>query len=247
MNITAGDGPTMIDQAALDEVFPINPLKQVAFEVRYPFNLQVQRDLCDIQKLIKGDYPKFAIDEVEFLEGSPAKVHTFRSDDDNRSVRISEDRFAMVYTKYENFELFKAEALKRTAEFCSLFGIVRFERVGLRFVNHIEVPKEGNTYQVTKVANPYFDIKRATVSGPMRFSLELTMRMPTCLLTVRTAFAGKPPDQPHAIYLLDLDAYAQNNTSLDDLSKLSDELHGQAQREFLSHITEEYKMVMRGR
>lgn len=236
----------VVDQDSLDEVFPNNPLKQVAFEVRYPFNLQVRRDLCELQKLIKKEYPKFAVDEVELLDGSPAQIHSFRSDDGDRSVRVSEDRFIIVFTKYEKFEVFKAEALKRTGEFCELFGIGQFQRVGLRYVNHIEVPKEGNTYQVTKVAIPYFDIKRATVSGPMRFSLELTMRKPSCLLTIRTAFAGKTSDQPQAVYLLDLDAYVQSDSSLGDLNKISSELHDNVQIEFLNHVTEDYKKVMRG-
>ena len=236
----------MIDQAALDEVFDHNPIKEVAFEVRYPFNLQVQRDLCEVQKRVRDEYPKFQIEEVESIEGSPAKIHTFWSSDGTRSVRVSEDRFIIVFTKYETFEIFQTEALARTEAFCDIFSITQFQRVGLRFVNNVEVPRENNAYQITKIMNPFIDIKRVTESGPMRFSLEVTMRKPSCLLTIRTAFAGKPPEQPGAIYLLDLDAYVHNEIPIGDLGKLSQELHHQIQLEFLGHITEFYKGIMRG-
>lgn len=236
----------MIDQAALDEVFPNNPLKQVAFEVRYPFSLRVQRDICGVQELVVRDYPVFQVDEVEFIKDSPARLHTFESQDRTQMLRVSEDRFIVVFTKYENFETFKSEALKRTEEFTTQFGITRYQRVGLRYVNNIEVPKEQNAYQVSKVVNPYFDIKRATRDGPMRFQLELTMKKHPCLVTLRTAFGGKPPDQPNAVYLLDLDAYVLSDTAISDLGKLIDGLHDQIQVEFLNHITDDYKKVMRG-
>ncbi|BCA55333.1 hypothetical protein W02_24730 [Nitrospira sp. KM1] len=236
----------MIDQDAIDEVFPFNPLKQVAFEIRYPFNLQVQRDLCVVQKKLKDTYPKFQKDEIELIEGSLAKLYTFWNVEGTRSIRIGEDRLIILFTKYETFELFQAEALQLTKEVCNLFEITHCQRVGLRYVNNIEVPREGLTYKITNFINPFFDIKRATQTGPMKFSLEVTMKKPGCLITLRTAFSGKPPDQPGAVYLLDLDAYVLSDCPLEDLRKTSAELHHQIQLEFLSHITAEYKKVMRG-
>lgn len=236
----------VIDQAALDEVFQNNPLKQVAFEIRFPFNLRVQRDFCEVQNQIKKEYPKFFVEDLEAIEGSLARLHSFRSADDTRSIRVSEDRFTVLFTRYKDFEVFKSEALVRTEAFCRHFSITHCLRVGLRYVNHIEVPREGGFYQITKAVNPYFDVKRATASGPMKFSLEIVMKKPPCLLALRTAFRSKLPEQPTAIYLLDLDAFLQEETPVEDLGKLLPELHHQVQLEFLSHITEEYKLVMRG-
>lgn len=237
----------LIDQAALEEVFPKNPLREVAFEVRYPFSLRIQRDVCEVQALVRSHYPNFRVEEIQPVEGSPAVLHTFQNADGTRLVRVSEDRFIIAFTEYNNFELFQAEAIGRTKELCNLFGIAKFSRVGLRYINNIEVAKEGNVYQISRVVTPYFDIKRATESGPMRFQLEVTIKKPSCFLTLRTAFGGKPADQQNAVYLLDLDAFVMSETAVEDLEKVSNELHYQNQIEFLTHVTEEYKEIMRGR
>lgn len=237
----------LIDQAALAEVFPNNPLKEVAFEVRYPFNLRIQRDVCDVQAMVRAEYPNFQVDEIQPVDGSPARLHTFQNTNGTRMVRVGEDRFIVAFTEYKDFDIFQTEALGRTKEFCNLFGITQFSRVGLRYINNVDVGKEGSVYQVTRVVNPYFDVKRATESGPMRFQLEVTMKKPSCFLTLRTAFAGKPVDQPNAVYLLDLDAFVLSETAFEDLEKVLNELHFQSQVEFLTHVTEAYKEVMRGR
>ena len=39
-------------QNPLDEVFPTNPLREVAFEIRFPVNLKILRDVFRIQEYL---------------------------------------------------------------------------------------------------------------------------------------------------------------------------------------------------
>ncbi len=237
---------SMIDQDALNEIFPNNPLRQVVFEVRFPFNLRVRRDLCEAQEWLRGAYPRFDFEEMQLAEQLTALFYAFSNEEKTRSIKAAEDRLVVQFMQYECFEIFKEEALSRTTGFCQMFGINEFNRVGLRYVNNIEIPKEGEVYQVTRYVRPYVDIKRACTYGPMHFNLQLTMKTSSCHITSRTAFLMKTPNESNAIYLLDMDTYVQGKRVLKDLDKLLDELHYQAQVEFLSHVTEEYKQVMRG-
>lgn len=40
----------MIDQSALDEVFPNNPITEVAFEIRFPTNLRIIPRIYEVQE-----------------------------------------------------------------------------------------------------------------------------------------------------------------------------------------------------
>lgn len=236
----------VISQSDLDEVFPRNPIKQVAFEVRFPLNLSIQRDLGDFQAAIFGWYPEVVREYVAFEKDERAITHTFSNKAGTQSIRIADDRFVVVYSSYEAYESFKAEVLERTSSFARMFKVSQFTRVGLRYINNIEIPKEGQTYMVTQYVKPYIDIERVRKDGPFRFATEISMKRSSCFLTSRTAFLLKSPEPDRGIYLLDLDAYVQQSSGLEELDNLMNTLHGEDQREFLSHITDKYKQVMRG-
>ncbi len=111
----------MIDQNALDEVFPNNPLKEVAFEIRFPANLRVTRDVCEVQEEIGLEYSDLAREEIQ-TPGMAIKInHIFSNSKKGRMVKVGEDRFAIIFAHYETFEIFKAEVVKRTLPFCEMF------------------------------------------------------------------------------------------------------------------------------
>src|SRR5207247_4101773 len=103
----------VITQKALDEVFPSNPLKQVAFEIRFPRNLRVISDLSHIQERLGH---QFIVSGPETLispgEQSAIVTYNFSNPKDNLLIKVGEDRYAIIFTKYQKFEIFKAKTLK---------------------------------------------------------------------------------------------------------------------------------------
>lgn len=123
----------MVDQAALDEVFPNNPLREVAFEIRFPMNLRVLRDVCEVQEELGREYAGVGREEVQSPNTPTAINYAFSNATLGRIVKVWEDRFAIIFTRYETFERFKAEVIGRAQRFCEMFRIERLTRVGLRY------------------------------------------------------------------------------------------------------------------
>lgn len=242
------DEKKLPDEKALSEVFPNNPLKQVAFEVRFQRSLKVLCDIGNFQEQLGSEFIFTGREETLFPKEPPALSYGFAHCGGNLIVKAGEDRFAVLVTQYEHFEWFVDEVMKRTGQFCDLFRIQTFKRIGLRYVNKIEVTYDGQDFLLEKYVHPYVDLSRLEPALLNRFSVELLTEKPDCKFNTRSAFASNPnPMAPEGNYILDLDAFIEKETGLAELSNVLALLHNQAQIEFLTHVTEEYKTFMRSR
>ena len=242
------DEKKLPDEIALSEVFPNNPLKQVAFEVRFQRSLRVLCDIGNFQEKLGSEFIFTGREEILLPGEPPALGYGFAHRGGNLIVKAGEDRFAVIVTQYEHFEWFASEAMKQAGRFCDLFRIQTFKRVGLRYVNKIEVIYDGQEFLLERYVHPYVDLSRLEPAMLSRFSVELLTEKPDCKFNTRSAFASNPnPMNPEGSYILDLDAFIEKETCLAELSNVLTLLHNQAQIEFLTHVTEEYKTFMRSK
>lgn len=235
----------MIDQKALDEVFPNNPIQEVAFEIRFPHNLRVNRDICELQESLAQDYTDLSFGE----ESSPTEtVFTYHliSKRLGRTIKVSENRFAIILNKYTSFELFTQEVLKHTQQVCEIFRIKQITRAGLRYVNNIHIPNIGGSFPLEKFVKPYIDFERLSSAQAKQFAVEMLLNKEDCLFLVRSAFLTQTPIANAGFYILDLDAFFEGKVEYSNLFQVLSNLHLQIQVEFLNHITEDYKQQMRG-
>ena len=233
----------MIDQAALDEVFPNNPITEVAFEIRFPTNLRIIPRIYEVQEWLGLDYSKINREEITG-PGTPTVItYQFSNPKLEKSVKIWEERFAVIYSKYDSFESFKAECLERSVAFFYMFRIERLMRVGLRYVNNISIPSEDGIYQIARCVRPYTDLSRLKNVSLNQFGLQISTRKDERNLLIRNLFAPQDPSQ--AVYILDTDAFFENAVKVNELGSILDDLHHDTQVEFLSHVTEDYKQKMR--
>lgn len=232
------------DDAALEEVFPNNPLKQVAFEVRFQRNLRVLRDIGEMQDELGPDFSFSGREEIRFPNEPPALSYGFVHRNGILTVKAGEDRLAVLVTRYEKFEDFVAEVINWTQRFCALFHVSKFKRIGLRYVNNIGIPKSGSSFLIDRYVNPYIDLERTGQERIREFSVELLTETQDCKFNTRSAFVT-PPLSTEAMYILDLDAFSEAPSGIGQLKGTLDVLHYQAQIEFLAHVTESYKNIMR--
>jgi len=240
-----------IDQAAIDEVFPYNPLREVAFEIRFPMNLRVMPGVWKVQEELESEYPQLQREETQLLNTVASTSYVFTNPEQGRAARVGEDRFAIIFTQYENFEAFSSEIIKRAQRFCEMFSVERFTRVGLRYVNNIPISSEasdGGVVQLSRYVQPYIDLTRTQshVTQLNQFGLEVILQRDSCLLGVRSALLKNPQSSLEKVYVIDFDASVEEESKPEKLPELLQELHHHIQLEFLSHITEEYKQLMRG-
>ena len=225
----------------LDEVFPESPLREVAFEVRFPPRLRVPAEIWRLQDQLVHKYPEVGKETVIQAVGAVTDVAVFQNPAESRLIKVSHQNFVIAFTRYVRFEDFKEEVLQQTEQFCSIFGIDVFSRVGLRYVNEISLPS-GDPSSLLKYIHPPVSFSSFSEELVDQFAVELRAHYMDHFITIRSALL------PGLIrtYVLDIDCHISELTAAQQYPTLLDRFHDSAQRVFLDHITEEYKQVMRG-
>lgn len=224
----------------LAEVFPHPPLREVAFELRFPARLRVQAEIWRLQDQLLGQYPEVGKESALQPNGVFLDVAVFRNPADARVIKVTNQNFLIAFTRYECFEVFKEELINRTDQFCSTFGIDQLSRVGLRYVNEIVLPS-ADPAALLNYVRPLVSFDRFPENLVEQFALELRAYYRTHSVAVRTALL------PGVLrtYVLDIDCHHSASTLHSDYPRLLDQFHDSAQAIFLDHITEQYKALMR--
>jgi uncharacterized protein (TIGR04255 family) len=234
-----------VTKAELDEIFPRPLIREVACEIRFAPRLRVNPEVWRIQDKLADDYPQLDQESVALAEGRLLQSYVFTNTTTNRIVKLSQENFAIIFNSYSSFEAFKEEALRRIRDFSELFEIQSFLRVGLRYVNHLDLPAENGIAKLQTLVNAPVDYDRFEASRIEQFLTEFRLRAKYHRLTVRGFLLQVPGDPPMLKYLLDLDCYTTSPARPDNLSGLLDEFHTEIQAQFLEHIREECKQEMR--
>ena len=224
----------------LDEVFPRPPLREVAFELRFPPRLRVQAENWRLQDQLVSDYPEVGKESAIQANGTILDVSVFNNPRESRVIKITHQNFLIAFTRYVKFEDFKAEVLARSEQFCRTFGVEKFVRVGLRYVNEIGLPSNAPGALLAYV-RPVLKFDSFPIESIDQFAVEIRSRLENHWVTVRTALI------PGVLqtYVLDIDCHAEGPTDINDCRTLLDTFHQGAQYIFLDHITDEYKALMR--
>jgi len=227
------------------EIFRRPSISEVAFEIRFAPRLRVIPEIWRIQEELAESYPEVIEESVPQIDARLLQTFVFAKASAKRTIRISQENFVFITNVYRNFEEFKSEALARTSKFVQTFDISSFKRVGLRYVNNIQLEVNDPIGSLRRFVNVPLDLDRFDVPKIEQFLAEF--RLSTGLghrITVRGAFL-QIPTSAGAQFILDLDCYSVEVTAREQLGKLLDDFHHEIQTQFLTHITSEYKEVMR--
>jgi uncharacterized protein (TIGR04255 family) len=228
----------------MDEVFPLPPIREVAFEIRFAPRLRVNAELWKLQDRLVEEYPTVSTESVLQPNGTVLNVNVFQNPSAARIIKVSHENFVIAFTKYSRFEDFKEEVIQKAKLFCSTFEVVALTRVGLRYVNNIIIPSSGPTSTLLKYVRPFTDFERVDIETVDQFLNEVRMRYLDYLVTVRGVLLPPLEDQKR-IYVLDIDCHSAAAEVAAHIAELLDSYHDTGQRFFLDHITEELKNMMR--
>jgi uncharacterized protein (TIGR04255 family) len=236
----------MLTEADLSEVFKKPAVREVACEVRFAPRLRVIPEVWRIQDTLAELYPQVGDEQVPSGPNRLVQAYVFADPQNRRLIKVSQENLVIIFNSYTNFEDFKEEALTRISDFSRQFDVGTFQRVGLRYVNHIELPGEDPARMLLKFVNAPVNFNRIEVGAIEQFLIEFKLRAGAHRLTVRGALIPVPTPERYALYILDLDCYSFGPRDRESLPQLLDEFHHEIQVEFLKHITEDYKSIMRG-
>ena len=236
----------MVSESELQEVFEKPAVKEVACEVRFTPRLRVNPEIWRVQDRLADEYPQVGEEEAPQAEGRFLHTYIFSNPSTQRLIKVSQENLVMVFNKYTTFEDFKAEVVVQLAKFSQEFEIGTYHRAGLRYVNHIELPAGAGMQQVRKYVNAPVDFARFDPESIDQFMTEFRVRAGPHKLTVRSALIKVPTKAELLLYILDLDCYTFGVKDPSSLPELLDQFHERIQVRFLEHVTDEYKLIMRG-
>jgi len=238
---------------AKSKKFRFPPLVEVAFEVRFKPKLKIAKGIPDYQDAISKKFPSYhklneaSDQQAGGIDDGTGCIWVFESQTKKRKVRISEERFNVVVQDYASFAEFSVEIRSLWAKLKKIAGDLSYTRVGLRYINHLFLPMDGEKHQCEVYTNLHYDQERFEQDTIERIFLEGRLRMKATNLTVRSGIMGirETETDRETAYLLDYDCY-QDETSLtgEPESKLVP-YHKIIETRFLSDLKEPYLEYMR--
>jgi uncharacterized protein (TIGR04255 family) len=226
----------------LEEVFPANPIREVDFEIRFTPRLRIQAEMWRFQERIMTEYPDAGLESAILPNAATLSVTVFQNQAKARLIKVSPQNMALAFSAYANFEEFKEEVLRRSGEFCEIFGVTSLTRVGLRYVNEIPLPTQ-EAESMSKYVRPLVAFERIPLETVQQFALQISATAHDHMVLLRTAMIAGPI----RTYILDIDAYTELVKPASEINSLLDQFHETAQRVFLDHVTTEYKQIMRAK
>jgi uncharacterized protein (TIGR04255 family) len=227
----------------LQEIFPSPSVREVAFEIRFAPRLRVAPEVWRIQENLAESYPTVGQEMQPQGDGRLLQAYVFANPDEQRNIKVTQENFLIVFNQYRSFEEFKAEAVRRVKEFADEFNVQSFLRVGLRYVNHIELTAEQGVRDLQRYVNLPIDFERFDPASIEQLLTEFRLAVGEHKITIRGALLRLP--KAGGLFILDLDCFTTEAVNVQALPDLMDEFHHKIQVQFLEHIREEYKQVMR--
>jgi len=141
-------------------------LTDVIFRVDFPkiLDLDIKKPTAEFQKKIFERFPimdeaikkkvkyQLGAEEAEINDYNEL-LWKFSDKEDNKKVFISSVHISIEYSKYENFEELFNDIEQVFRAFIDLYPVAVARRIGLRFVNQIEI-KEGNPFDWDNLLDP---------------------------------------------------------------------------------------------
>lgn len=173
-----------------------------------------------------------------------SKQWVFWSRDKKSSCKILSGSVVFSIHDYTVFDNFKSTVLDILKAVMTFDNTIQGKRLGLRYINRLEIKDQGEW-----ITGQFFDALRGHKD-------EKTMRLITALeyaieekdLNVRLIYGYLNPDYPAAMknedFTIDIDAYSQSIIFDDDLDRLIEDMHFEAQDCFEKMITDKLREVL---
>lgn len=179
-----------------------------------------------------------------------SKEWRFHGKERTKTLTIGKDVVWVQHTKYQNYEIVKDEFTTILDRIAQQYGRVQCSRVGLRYVNTIDLaeanPTDWTSYLDSHLLSAFQFTPQTDRAALSRVFHNVELAFET--FNLRYRFGMHNPDYParirQKVFVLDLDAYVQSAVDISEVSALLDNFHATIQRYFELSITEQLRGVM---
>lgn len=180
------------------------------------------------------------------------KEFQFHGIERTKTFTIGRQVALVQYKMYQTYELVKAEFVRILDRVGEVFEGVQSSRVGLRYVNTIELTEQNPTDWSAYIAPQLLslfefppEVERPALSRVLN-NLELSLDAFNLVYRLGMHNPDYPARIRQKVFVLDLDANTQSLVNITDVGHLLDDFHGAIQRYFEQSITDNLRRVMNG-
>jgi uncharacterized protein (TIGR04255 family) len=233
------------------------PLSEVVFEINFPRLFAVENRIADYQQRLLEMYPDSGDEFVLHLppavafgkgpkpEGNvtPVRSFVFKNKANSRVVRVSVVYFNLLISDYLHFDDYKRALMAALNPAIEIFQLSRVERIGLRYINKIPIPKRDAARAYREYVRSPIDTKLFTPHQINSFLTEISIDLAkNKKLTIRSGLLPIVSDSDSQTYLVDLDCSSPESVILSapGIVSLLDEYHESIESEFKRAMTDKY-------
>ena len=243
-------------------VFPNAPITEAVIEIKA--QLPEETDLKSLESFhdhIKNRFPEkqeqrfikadFKLSQKDTPPVLPTKTGTqgylFHSREEKKVVQSRIDGFAFNKLKpYENWDLFRSEGRKLWELYSKIANPIKVVRIGLRYINRIEVPLPFNDFGEYLLTNP--QIAPNLPQAVSHFFMRLEVPNPDIEATaIITQTMDKPTKTKRLPLILDIDVFriTEYVEKTEEMWRTFEKLRDFKNDIFFNSVTEKAKELFR--
>lgn len=231
-----------------DEIYPNSPLSDVACEVRFAGEMQIECERHRFWDAVRKDYPQILVPFAQEGKAMALQHYRFRSEADNRVVSVALNSIAYSEGKYRGHKAF-------IAEFQRLLGIFRdtypkignVSRVGWRYINLMPFTKEHGFVPLNQLLKLKFELPLNLHERPQHINIQWTAKHSVGTAVIRIATVPNKGVEGQEALLLDIDYGNEGpNLSWDNVSDALCAMRLAGRETFETLITDSYREYLRG-
>jgi len=232
-------------------LYPNQPLVEVATEVRFEGDLNVERVCPEFQGLIRDHYPRLLVPGAQ--EGVAPSLQPIRFEDADRreGVQIAVNSFSFFSREYPGHDSFLTKASENLGLFLRLLGTVRATRIGWRYINALPFTRENGRLPLSRFfrdSNIFGDSLKDEFED---YSCNLTLPKDGTHLNVKLQSAESTVEPGAEVLVLDIDAFAiyKPSTNMDAgaIMTVIQASHDLAYETFEGLISDNYRAFLQGK
>ena len=231
-----------------DALYPNQPLSDVACEVRFPGEMQIECNRHLFWDQIRSDYPKIMVPFAK--DGHPPALqhYRFRSETGNRTVAIALNSLVYSEGKYRGHKLFIAEFVRLVELFRATYPkISKPNRVGWRYINHMTFSREGGLTPVGRLVKLIPKLPLNMFAATNTIDFQWTGKFEGATVTLRLANVERKDLPGQEALLLDID-YGLDSPHLtwEEVPARVETARWVARDIFEQMITDDYRKYLKG-
>lgn len=228
---------------------PNSPLGEVAFELRFPGDLNFASKWGELQRALQSDFPMLFVPNAKAGEPLALTPYRLSSSDEAEFVALSLNMVAFMSKRYKTFDAFRERFGQVFEVVQRYFAPRQLNRVGLRYVNWI--PRQFGDAPAGSI-HPALKLQLAGVPGGAPIvDGQLVFHVVAGELTLRVSIVADPaskqlPLEYQNTMLLDFDCFAHGEISPARVDEILVASHAIIDDTFFGLITDEYLKFLKG-